>query len=112
MQGQMSPRFYDETLFFSKQMIFGRFDTEKVVHEEVMPAFQRYVQTHYDMVLNTTPDVSSKRTSNVLDRQAAYDSYSAERDPATKMFEAMFGVDWSEGFVHDFLFDQSRKDSS
>ena len=45
----------------------------------------------------------------VLDRQKAYDTYSAERDPATGLFAAMFGKDWADGFVYDFLFSLAER---
>ena len=36
--------------------------------------------------------------------QNAYDVYSAERDPAHGLFTSHFGKDWSDRFLHDFLF--------
>jgi hypothetical protein len=48
----------------------------------------------------------------VLDRQKEYDTYSAERDPATGLFAAMYGADWANDFVHDFLFSMSDKSDS
>lgn len=107
LKGRMSSKFYDETQFFSQQMLFARFEDEKVVDEDLHPAFQRYVQTHLDLVKNTKADLSN--SAFIIERQTEYDTYSAERDPATGLFAAMFGKEWAEDFVHDFLFSLSER---
>jgi len=106
LKGRMSSKFYDETQFFSQQMLFARFDDEKVVQDDLFPAFQSYVKTHVDLLKSVERDPSE--TKFVLERQAAYDAYSAERDPATGLFAAMFGAEWANDFVHDFLFSMSE----
>lgn len=103
LQGKMSARFYDETQFFSHHMLFARFEEEKVVSKELMPAFQQYIQTHVCNLVKT-----NSSSSTPLERHAAYDVYSAERDPATAMFEKMFGNKWADTYVHEFLFSMSR----
>lgn len=109
LKGRMSSKFYDETQFFSKQMLFARFDDGNIVEDDLMPAFQSYVQTHLDLVKSTTPDATTEGMKAVLDRQQAYDTYSAERDPATGLFTAMFGAEWAGDFVYDFLFSLSER---
>ena len=105
LQGKMSARFYDETQFFSKHMLFSRFDEEHIVESELMPAFQQYVEAHVcDLVQPNGRDDNKTPWK----RHAAYDKYSAERDPATAMFESMFGEEWSDPYVHEFLFSMSR----
>lgn len=106
LSGRMSSKFYDETKFFSQQMLFSRFEDEKIITNELFPAFQQYIQTHLDLI--RACDGSANRSA-VLTRQQAYDSYSAERDPATGLFTAMFGAEWANEFVHDFLFSMSRR---
>lgn len=107
LKGRMSSKFYDETQFFSQQMLFARFEDEKVVEQDLHPSFQRYVQTHLDLVKNTDADPSN--AAFVMERHAAYDTYSAERDPATGLFAAMFGKEWADDFVFDFLFSLSER---
>eukprot|EP00571_Detonula_confervacea_P013531 CAMPEP_0172310168 /NCGR_PEP_ID=MMETSP1058-20130122/11332_1 /TAXON_ID=83371 /ORGANISM="Detonula confervacea, Strain CCMP 353" /LENGTH=407 /DNA_ID=CAMNT_0013022937 /DNA_START=92 /DNA_END=1315 /DNA_ORIENTATION=- len=107
LKGRMSSKFYDETQFFSKEMLFARFDDEKIVEEDLFPAFKSYVKTHLDLVKDTSPAASSKDVEHVLDRHTAYDTYSADRDPAAGLFAAMFGKEWSEDFIYDFLFSLS-----
>ncbi|KAL3943073.1 MAG: hypothetical protein SGBAC_002850 [Bacillariaceae sp.] len=107
LKGRMSSKFYDETQFFSQQMLFARFDDENVVHDDLFPAFKSYVKTHVDLVKST--ERNSETKEYVLERQEAYDEYSAERDPATGLFAAMYGAEWANDFVHDFLFSMSKK---
>ena len=106
LQGKMSARFYDEKRFFSKQMLFARFDDEAVVESDVWPAFQQYLGAYMDLIHQTKPDLEG--ADQVLDRQRAYDVYSAQRDPALHMFKAKFGDKWADEFVHEFLFDMCR----
>jgi len=109
LKGRMSSKFYDETQFFSKQMLFARFEDENVVGDDLLPAFQQYVKTHVDLLKSTEADTSLESQKFVLDRQKAYDTYSAERDPAAGLFAAMFGKDWAEDFIFDFLFSLSER---
>ena len=109
LKGRMSSKFYDETQFFSKQMLFARFEDDNVVGDDLLPAFQQYVKTHVDLLKSTEADTSLESQKFVLDRQKAYDTYSAERDPAAGLFAAMFGKDWAEDFIFDFLFSLSER---
>jgi len=107
LKGRMSSKFYDETQFFSKEMLFARFDDEDIVHNDLAPAFQEYVKTHLNLIRGTSPE--PENVPKVLARQKEYDTYSAERDPATGLFAAMFGADWAGDFVHNFLFSMSKR---
>ena len=107
LKGRMSSKFYDETQFFSQEMLFARFDDEAIVNNDLAPAFQEYVKTHLELVRSTKP--SPETVDHVLERQKEYDIYSAERDPATGLFAAMFGGEWAADFVHNFLFSRSTR---
>lgn len=107
LSGRMSSKFYDETKFFSQQMLFSRFEDESIIQNELFPAFQQYVTTHLELVRGV--DHEHTDVQNVLERQQAYDTYSAARDPATGLFTAMFGQDWAMDYVHDFLFSMSQR---
>jgi len=108
LQGKMSARFYDEIQFFSKQMLFGRFDDNNinVISDELWPAFQQALEGYMKMFRSTL--ANELQRDQVLERQRAYDIYSADRDPALQMFKAKFGEKWADTFVHEFLFDLSR----
>jgi hypothetical protein len=103
----MSSKFYDETQFFSKEMLFARFEDGTIVNKDLFPAFTSYVTTHVNMVKTTPPVTDIHDIQQVLDRQTAYDTYSAERDPAAGLFASMFGKTWAEDFIYDFLFSRS-----
>ena len=107
LKGRMSSKFYDETQFFSQQMLFARFDDENIVQNDLLPAFKSYVEAHLNLVRSTKANPSDVKM--VLERQKEYDSYSAERDPATGLFAAMYGAEWANDFVHDFLFSMSER---
>ena len=90
-------------------MLFARFEDSSVVTDDLFPAFQRYVKMHNKLIKETEPDTKSSSISKVMDRQTAYDTYSAERDPATGLFASMFGKEWADDYVFDFLFSLSEK---
>jgi 15,16-dihydrobiliverdin:ferredoxin oxidoreductase len=47
-------------------------------------------------------------SEDVINLQKAYDVYSAERDPAHGLFTSHYGKDWSDRFLHEFLFPASQ----
>eukprot|EP00984_Skeletonema_dohrnii_P020692 scaffold10157_cov142-Skeletonema_dohrnii-CCMP3373.AAC.2 len=104
LKGRMSSKFYDETQFFSKEMLFARFEDGKIVDNDLLPAFKSYVKTHLNLVQSTPPSTNPQDVQAVFERQRAYDTYSADRDPAAGLFAAMFGKQWAEDFIYDFLF--------
>jgi len=114
LSGKMSSKFYDETQFFSQQMLFSRFEKKDIITDELFPAFKDYVKAHVDLVKNTNriPSSDIEQINQVGERQAAYDTYSAERDPATGLFASMFGKEWADEFVHGFLFSRSEMSES
>jgi len=107
LQGKMSAKFYDETKFFSKNMLFSRFENKDIIMDDLFPAFQEYVKSHFDLTKMTKPHGGN--IDHILERVAEYDSYSAERDPAKGLLAATFGNEWAEEYVHGFLFSWSKK---
>jgi len=110
LQGKMSAKFYDETQFFSKNMLFSRFEDRDVIMDDLFPAFQEYLTAHVDLAKNTEP--TAEGVEYIRERVAEYDTYSAERDPAKGLLGNTFGSDWAEEYVHGFLFSWSKKHSS
>jgi 15,16-dihydrobiliverdin:ferredoxin oxidoreductase len=135
LQGKMSKRFYDEHQFFSQQMLFGRFDKQHhLIDEQVYPAFQQFVQQHVRLVQTaratqrqevsaashsaTTTTTSAPASSSASheaylswhrQQQAAYDTYSAQRDPAHGLLSNTFGKDVADRFVYNVLFSMSQR---
>lgn len=107
LSGKMSARFYDEAQYFSKQLIFAKFDTHEPIESQLLPAFKEYVLEYMAMMDNAVPDTSPESVSKVVEWQRQYDQYSAERDPAVGLFSTYWGKEWADRFTHDFLFSDS-----
>lgn len=104
LAGTMSSRFYDETLFFSKQLAFAKFDNADPVSTQLLPAFKEYLRDYVKMVKDATPDESPESVARVRELQREYDQYSAERDPAVGLFSTYWGERWAEDFTYNYLF--------
>lgn len=104
LQGQLSGKFYDDTSFFSKNMLFGRFTDDSKVNNVVLPAYREYLLEYIKLMENAIPNSNEENIKEVYIRQKAYDVYSALKDPAVGLFDAYFGKEWSKSFVHDYLF--------
>lgn len=121
LQGKMTDRFYDETSFFSKHMLLGRCnnnnnnnnshnDALQMVFDDLFPAYQSCVQQHVQMVQKAAAatqnyhDGHNNRMALLLERYAAYDTYSAERDPAHGLLAGAFGKDFADDYVYNILF--------
>ena len=110
LQGKLSGKIYDDTQFFSKNMLFGRFTDEAKIGPVVEPAFNDYLEKYLELMDNAKPNEDLESQKIVKARQAQYDQYSAEKDPAVGLFDAYFGKEWSHSYVHDFLFSLSSKE--
>jgi 15,16-dihydrobiliverdin:ferredoxin oxidoreductase len=109
LHGVLSGKIYDDTSFFSKNMLFGRFTDESKLKSVVQPAFSDYLHKYVAMMDQAVPDTSDSAKELVRARQAQYDIYSAKKDPAVGLFDAYFGKEWSTDYVHDFLFEMSER---
>lgn len=109
LQGELSGKIYDDTQFFSKQMLFGRFKNESSIKNQVYPAFREYIDAYVEMSQNAAPNFDPHAMQIVKKRQQEYDVYSALKDPAVGLFDAYFGKDWSHAFIHEFLFELSTQ---
>lgn len=112
LQGTLSGKIYDDTSFFSKNMLFGRFKDSSKVNSVVLPAYKEYLHEYVELMNKAQPNFDEKAMNEVKERQTAYDCYSALKDPAVGLFDAYFGKKWSHDFVHDFLFKLSTQPST
>lgn len=111
LQGTLSGKIYDDTSFFSKNMLFGRFTDEGKVSKCVGPAFEEYLDTYLSLMEKAEANTDVEAMAIVKERQQKYDEYSARKDPAVGLFDAYFGKEWSSQFVGDFLFSLCPKES-
>ena len=104
LQEVMTDRFYDHDRYFSNQPLLGRNPDPQYIWDEVFPAYKACVENHVTLAKQhktTTPEV--------LRKQAGYDDYSAERDPAHGLLSGCFGKDFADKFVYDVLFPLSSQ---
>ena len=105
LRGEVSSKWYDSNRFFSKQMLYGRFDNATgpaSVKDVLFPAFTAYLDAYVDAVAKCPTDAGAAPAA--LAAQADYDAFNAERDPAHGLFTSYFGAEWANDYVHDFLF--------
>lgn len=134
LQGVMTDRFYSaEDSYFSNQMLLGRHssssnsngkdddDDDKasstttardMVFGSLFPAYQQYVATHVALVQQEQQQQTTNTTTaeTVQAAHAAYDTYSAARDPAHALLARAFGQEWADDYVYDILFPAATRD--
>eukprot|EP00271_Cylindrocystis_brebissonii_P005622 TRINITY_DN17763_c0_g1_i2.p1 TRINITY_DN17763_c0_g1~~TRINITY_DN17763_c0_g1_i2.p1 ORF type:complete len:256 (-),score=49.95 TRINITY_DN17763_c0_g1_i2:398-1165(-) len=115
----MTRRHFDITRFFSPHLILFRSTNNlgpkdpaiQVPAGQFFAAFCEYLALYLDLVNEAELDLSPASLGQVARAQAAYDEYSEERDPATKLFAHYFGQQWSEQFTNEFLFPWAKANS-
>lgn len=108
LQGTLSGKIYDDVSFFSEGMLFGRFKDESQTQSVVLPAFKETLAAYVDLCSTLTANTDPESMRLVQDRQRAYDTYSAAKDPAVGIFGGYFGAEWAHEFIHKFLFELSE----
>ena len=78
-----------------------------LLENAVFPAFQEYLELYLELVAAAEP-VQSERAGQLLAGQRRYTDYRAEKDPARGMLSRFYGAEWTEAYIHDFLFDLPR----
>jgi len=101
----ISNRYFEDNRWFSDHMLFGRLDDPNLIPTTVMPAFREYLEAYTSMIRKVFREGDRADREYVRNRHSDYDQYNLERDPAGKMFECHFGVEWTEQFMHEVLFD-------
>lgn len=94
--------------FFSPAFLWTRPTETEVVETRVFEAFKDYLHAYLDFVAAAEP-VPQERLSEVREAQLRYLRYRAEKDPARGMFQRFYGSEWTEEYIHGFLFDLERK---
>lgn len=95
--------------FFSPAFLWTRPKETEAVETHVFAAFKDYLQAYLNFVEEAQPITDSKRLSEILQAQRNYINYRAEKDPARGMFTRFYGEEWTEEYIHGFLFDLERK---
>lgn len=99
-------KFYDANQYFSPYLLFAKTDAETVV-SRLFPAYQEYIQLYWQLLEKAEHSTQPEAIERIVKAQKDYDRYSAERDPASGLFSSYFGHEWSEKFLHEFLFEDA-----
>ena len=95
--------------FFSPAFLWTRPQETEVVETRVFAAFKDYLEAYLDFVDKAEEVTDSDSLAEILQAQRNYISYRAEKDPARGMFKRFYGEEWTEEYIHGFLFDLERK---
>ncbi len=95
--------------FFSPAFLWTRPQKTEVVETRVFAAFKDYLQAYLTFVNQAQPIGDREKLAAILQAQKRYINYRAEKDPARGMFTRLYGSEWTEEYIHGFLFDLERK---
>jgi len=95
--------------FFSPAFLWTRPQATEAVENDVFAAFQDYLQAYLDFVDQAEPATDAQALREIEEAQLRYLRYRAEKDPARGMFTRFYGTEWTEEYIHGFLFDLERK---
>lgn len=95
--------------FFSPPFLWTRPKETEVVETRVFAAFKDYLAAYLDLVDRAEPVTSGAKLDNILQAQLRYLRYRAEKDAARRMFKRFYGQEWTEEYIHGFLFDWEQK---
>lgn len=95
--------------FFSPSFLWSRPTEDEVVETHVFEAFKDYLNAYLDFVAEAEPVTEKAKLAEIKESQLAYLRYRAEKDPARGMFLRFYGEEWTEEYIHGFLFDLEKK---
>jgi phycoerythrobilin:ferredoxin oxidoreductase len=95
--------------FFSPAFLWTRPKDTELVQTQVFAAFKDYLQMYLDFVEQAEPVTDPETLRKIENSQLSYLHYRAEKDPARGMFNRFYGSEWTEEYIHGFLFDLERQ---
>lgn len=95
--------------FFSPVFLWTRPEKTEVVQTRVFEAFKDYLDAYLDFVDRAEAASDRQRLEEIKDAQLRYINYRAAKDPARGMFTRFYGEEWTEEYIHGFLFDLERQ---
>ncbi|MBL1208888.1 phycoerythrobilin:ferredoxin oxidoreductase [Geminocystis sp. GBBB08] len=95
--------------FFSPCFLWTRPQKNEIVETIVFSAFKDYLHAYLDFVKQAEKITDDNRLTEILEAQKRYLNYRAQKDPARGMFTRLYGTQWTEEYIHGFLFDLERK---
>ncbi|GJD15691.1 ferredoxin-dependent bilin reductase [Rivularia sp. IAM M-261] len=98
----------DARPFFSPAFLWTRPKETSVVETYVFEAFKDYLKAYLDFVTQAEPITNPEEIAKIKQKQLQYLRYRSEKDPARGMFQRFYGQEWTEEYIHGFLFDLER----
>ena len=95
--------------FFSPAFLWTRLQETEKVQTFVFEAFKDYLQAYLRFVKEAEAITDRQYLDEIQAAQLRYLHYRAEKDPARGMFQRLYGPEWTEEYIHGFLFDLERK---
>jgi len=93
---------YDSNKYFSPWVIICR-GNKSNLDKDLNKVFKMFLDEYLNMD-NLIIHNHFLSKEEIRSKQIEYNRYSAEKDPAEKLFKTFFGKFWTEKFVKDFLF--------
>ena len=94
--------------FFSPAFLWTRPEKTSDVETHVFNAFQDYLAAYIEFVEQAEPIADHKKLEAIKQSQLSYARYRAEKDPARGMLTRFYGPEWTEAYIHGFLFDLEK----
>lgn len=94
--------------FFSPAFLWTRPADTADVETHVFQAFQDYLRAYIGFVKKAEPTTDSEKLEAIKQAQLNYARYRAEKDPARGMLTRFYGPEWTEDYIHGFLFDLEK----
>ena len=95
--------------FFSPAFLWTRPSETEAVQTHVFDAFMDYLNAYISFVEQAEPVTDPERLKAIEAAQLRYIRYRAEKDPARGMLTRYYGAEWTEEYIHGFLFDLERQ---
>jgi phycoerythrobilin:ferredoxin oxidoreductase len=94
--------------FFSPAFLWTRPTEPDALETHVFGAFKAYLDAYLDLVAKAEPVTDEGHLREIEASQLRYLRYRSEKDPARGMFRRFYGDEWTEEYIHGFLFDLER----
>jgi len=94
--------------YFSPAFLWTRPSETNVVESSVFKAFSDYLDAYLNFVRQAEEITDSQTLAEIFQAQKSYANYRAEKDPARGMLTRLYGSEWTEEYIHGFLFDLER----
>lgn len=91
--------------YFSPAFLWTRPSKTEVVENKVFDVFKDYLDAYLNFVEQADEIEDPEKLARIYQAQKSYTNYRAEKDPARGMLTRLYGSEWTERYIHGFLFD-------